>query len=250
MTANNNSDIWVMDFARAIPQRISFDAARDWTAAWSPDGTRVAYASGRGAGTQIYEKSSTGSGAETLLSPNEPNAIPVHWTPDGKSIVFSRPATNSQNNRIYDTWLMPVEGEHKATPYLETGFDKFHARVSPNGRWIAYSTNESGTYQIVVQTFPNASGGKWQISAEGGVEPKWRHDGRELYYLGFDGKLMAVSISGLDFVAGRPEMLFQTTLTRVATSQREIDDTTSAQMDVFFWKYRQPPRRRRRSLSS
>jgi serine/threonine-protein kinase len=115
--------------------------------------------------------------------------------------------------RIHNTWLMPVEGEHKASPYLETGFDKFHARVSPNGRWIAYSTYESGTYQIAVQTFPNASGGKWQISAEGGVEPKWQHDGRELYYPGFDGKLMAISISGPDLVAGRPEMLFQTTLT-------------------------------------
>src|SRR4029434_10727532 len=91
---------------------------------------------------------------------------------------------------------VPTFGDRKPTPLLETGFDKFQARVSPNSNFLAYSTNESGTYQIVVQTFPDASGGEWQISATGGVEPKWRRDGRELYYLGTDGKLMSVAISG------------------------------------------------------
>jgi hypothetical protein len=108
--------------------------------------------------------------------------------------------------------LLPLSGARRATPLLETGFDKFQARVSPNSDLIAYSTNESGTYQIVVQTFPDASGGKWQISANGGIEPKWRRDGRELYYLGLDGKLMSVSIGGAPFSAGRPVELFQTPL--------------------------------------
>ena len=89
-------------------------------------------------------------------------------------------------------------------PLLESPFDKSHARVSPDGRFVAYSTNESGIYQIVVQTFPGANGGKWQISADGGVEPKWRRDGRELYYLALDGKLMSVSIGGPPSSAGRP----------------------------------------------
>ena len=81
----------------------------------------------------------------------------------------------------YDTWLLPLFGEQKPTPLLESPFDTFQARVSADGRIVAYSTNESGLYQIVVQTFPDANGGKWQISAEGGVEPQWRRDGRELY---------------------------------------------------------------------
>ena len=85
--------------------------------------------------------------------------------------------------------------------------------MSPNSSFVAYSTNESGTYQIVVQPVPDASGGKWQISAEGGVEPKWRRDGRELYYLSLDGKLMWVAIGGPAFTAGRPTELFQTPLT-------------------------------------
>jgi Tol biopolymer transport system component len=112
----------------------------------------------------------------------------------------------------YDTWLLPLSGDRKPKPFLESPFDKFHARVSPDGRHIAFATNESGTYQIVVQTFPNPSGGKWTISAEGGVEPKWSRNGRELYYLALDGKLMSVSISGPAFSAGRPTVLFQTPL--------------------------------------
>ena len=109
--------------------------------------------------------------------------------------------------------MLPTFGDRKPAPLLETGFDKFQARVSPHSDFVAYSTNESGTYQIVVQTFPDASGGKWQITAEGGVEPKWRRDGRELYYLNFEGKLMSVAIGGAPFTAGRPVELFQTPLT-------------------------------------
>jgi Tol biopolymer transport system component len=135
----------------------------------------------------------------------------VHWSPDGKYIVFSR-LRKAGSTSSYDTWVLPVFGDRKPTPLLETGFDKFQARVSPNSNLVAYSTNESGTYQIVVQTFPDTTGGKWQISANGGFEPKWRRDGRELYYLGPDGKLMSVSIGGPPFSAGRPVELFQTPL--------------------------------------
>jgi Tol biopolymer transport system component len=209
---NNNRDIWVVDLQRSVAQPVVVDPFTDWTASWSPDGSRLAFASTRAndGATRIYEKSSTGAGAETLLPSGEVSSIPVHWSSDGKYIVFSR--LRRGNTSSYDTWLLPLFGERKPAPLLETGFDKFQARVSPNSNLIAYSTNESGTYQIVVQTFPDASGGKWQISASGGVEPKWRRDGRELYYLGLDGKLMSVSIGGPPFSAGRPVELFQTPL--------------------------------------
>jgi Tol biopolymer transport system component len=161
--------------------------------------------------TKIYEKSSTGAGTETVLPSGDVSSIPVHWSPDGKYIVFSR-LRQAGATSSYDTWVLPLFGDRKPAPLLETGFDKFHARVSPNSNLVAYSTNESGTYQIVVQTFPDPSGGKWQISADGGIEPKWRRDGRELYYLGLDGKLMSVSIGGPPFSAGRPVELFQTPL--------------------------------------
>ena len=109
--------------------------------------------------TKIYEKSSTGTGTETVLPSGDQSSIPVNWSSDGKYIVFSR-LRQVGNTSGYDTWLLPTFGDRKATPLLETGFDKFQARVSPNSNFVAYSTNESGTYQIVVQTFPDASGGK------------------------------------------------------------------------------------------
>jgi hypothetical protein len=103
--------------------------------------------------------------------------------------------------------------ERKATPLIESPFDKAQARISPDGRWFAYATNDSGMYQIVVQSFPDLNGGKWQVTAQGGIEPKWRADGRELFYLALDGKLMAVPVkSGRMFEAGTPAPLFQTPL--------------------------------------
>ena len=214
IVTNGNQDIWVVDLERSVAQPITFDPGRDWTASWSPDGSRLAFASTRSstAGTtKIYEKSSTGTGTETVLPAGDASSIPVNWSSDGKYIVFSR-LRQFGNTSGYDTWVLPTFGDRKPAPLLETGFDKFQARVSPNSNLVAYSTNESGTYQIVVQTFPDASGGKWQITADGGVEPKWRRDGRELYYLNLEGKLMSVAIGGPAFTAGRPVELFQTPL--------------------------------------
>ena len=215
IVTNGNQDIWVVDLERSVAQPITFDPGRDWTASWSPDGSRLAFASNRASGdavNRIYEKSSTGTGTETVMPSGDVPSIPVNWSSDGKYIVFSR-LRQFANSSGYDTWLLPTFGDRKPAPLLESGFDKFQARVSPNSNFVAYSTNESGTYQIVVQTFPDASGGKWQISADGGVEPKWRRDGRELYYLSLDGKLMSVAVGGPPFTAGRPMELFQTPLT-------------------------------------
>lgn len=123
--------------------------------------------------------------------------------------MFSRTKANAGN----DSWILQLP-EKTATPFVESPFDKIHARVSPDDRWIAYSTNDSGMYQIVVQSFPDPNGGKWQITAQGGVDPRWRRDGRELYYLALDGKLMAVPIkSDRTFEAGTPAALFQSPLT-------------------------------------
>jgi eukaryotic-like serine/threonine-protein kinase len=112
-----------------------------------------------------------------------------------------------------DLWVLDTT-EKKASPFIESRFDKAQSKISPDGRWIAFTTNDSGTYQIVVQSFPDPTGGKWQITSKGGIEPKWSHDGRELYYLDLDGKLTAVPIKGDKSIeAGKPESLFQTPLT-------------------------------------
>ena len=116
----------------------------------------------------------------------------------------------------YDTWLLSLTGEPSASSFIDLPFDKAQARISPNGRWIVYTTNDSGMYQIVVQSFPDPNGGRWQITAQGGIEPKWRRDGSELYYLAFDGNLMSVPVkeagAGGMFEAGTPAVLFQTPL--------------------------------------
>jgi Tol biopolymer transport system component len=229
-TINGNRDIWVIDLKRDVPSRITVDPAPEWSASWSPDGERLAYVSNRGNLNQIYEKASTGAGTETLLSTDGASAIPVNWSPTNDFIVFSRLRTVSTG---YDTWLLPVNGDRTPRLFVESQFDKFHARISPNGRYIAFATNETGMYQIVVHTFPDPNGGKWTISAEGGVEPKWSRNGRELYYLAFDGKLMSVAINGPNFSAGRPIPLFQTPLS-VNRGQPSRDRRYDVSLDGRF----------------
>jgi eukaryotic-like serine/threonine-protein kinase len=214
IVTDNNRDIWVIDLARNVPSRITFDPANDWTASWSPDGSRLTFASaGRGnQPQQIYQKSSSGVGVDELVATDGEPSIPAQWSPDNKFIAFSRAQGGGSGGN--DMWLLPLTGDRKPRPFLQTPFDKIQARISPDARWIAYTTNESGSFQVVVQSFPDPNGGKWQISADGGVEPKWRHDGKELYYLALDGKLMSVPIKAArTFEAERPVPLFQTVLT-------------------------------------
>jgi Tol biopolymer transport system component/tRNA A-37 threonylcarbamoyl transferase component Bud32 len=211
MTTDGNGDVWVIDVARAVPSRLTFDAGRDWTPVWSPDGSQIAFASSRGGGSHMYQRAASGVGSDRVVLKSDSSEIPVSWSPDGRYIVFSRFKPSGAAG--VDTWLLTLGGDPKASPFLESPFDKAQARISPDGRWIAYATNDSGTYQVVVQSFPDPNGGRWQITAQGGIEPKWKHDGRELYYLAPDGKLMAVAVSaGPAFQAGSPSALFQTPL--------------------------------------
>jgi Tol biopolymer transport system component len=205
-----NRDVWIMDLGRAVLSRLTFEDSTDWTPAWSPDGSRVAYASSSGDSTRIYVKSASGAGTRAIVEGDDKNAIPVSFLPDGQRIMFAR--LKERTGSGYDTFLQPVSGGKPAL-VLDMPFDKLHVRLSPDGRYVAYASNESGPHQVFVQTFPDATGGRWQITSEGGVEPKWRRDGRELYYLALDGKLMAVPVtSGTTFTAGRPVTLFQTPL--------------------------------------
>jgi Tol biopolymer transport system component len=209
---DNNRDIWVIDLQRLVPQRVTFDAGADWSPVWSPDGSRLMFAASRSMDTvnRILEKSSTGAGDETRIDVGNTSSIPVNWSLDGQYLTYSRMRANGNS---YDMWVLSLSGDRTPRPFLESTFDRIQARISPDSKYVAYSTNESGTFQIVVQTFPDPNGGKWQISGEGGVEPKWRRDGKELYYLALDGKMMAVPITAAaSFNAGKPATLFQTSL--------------------------------------
>jgi len=205
----NNRDVWVIDITRGVPSRLSFGAASDWAAVWSGDGRRIAYATTREGQTRIVQKAASGVGDETPIDAGDGRNVPATWT--GITLLFSRAKNGTAPP--YDTFAVDPIGGGKPQAMLESQFDKLGVRVSPDGTWVAYATNESGTYQIVVQSFPDPSQGKWQITSEGGLEPKWRADGKELYYLALDGKLMAVPVQGgASFEAGQAAALFPTPL--------------------------------------
>jgi Tol biopolymer transport system component len=211
ITTGRNRDIWMIDLARSVSARLTFDPAADWTPVWSPDGSAIVFASNRSGTQDMYRKASSGVGNEELVIRRDGSEIPVSWSRNGRYIVFSSLKSGPQPGS--DTWLLEMAADRKASPFIESPFDKAQARISPDGRWIAYVTDDSGAYQIVVQSFPDPNGGKWQITAQGGIEPKWRRDGRELYYLGFDGRLMSLPVkSDPTFEAGTPTPLFQTPL--------------------------------------
>src|SRR5262249_12095065 len=150
------------------------------------------------------------TGAEEALLKSSMDLYPTDWSRDGKLLLYT--AVDPKSGR--DLWVLPLDGERKPIPYLQTPFDEAQGQFSPDGRWVAYTSTDSGRPEIYVQPFP-ASGGKWQISTAGGVTPRWRADGKELFYISLDRKLMAVDITAAaKFEAGIPRPLFTMRITR------------------------------------
>ena len=197
-----NRDIWIVDIARGIPTRFTFDPAIDTGPHWSPDGSRVAFTSDRGSADifDIYQKDSSGSGTEQLLLKG---GTVDDWSPDGRLLLYSVADLKAK----YDLWTFALS-DRKRTPYLQTPFNERQGQFSPDGRWIAYISDESGQYQVYVQSFPTGAG-KFQISTgKGGAQPRWRRDGKEIFYLAPDGRLMAVDVKTAPrFEAGAPKAL-------------------------------------------
>ena len=214
VSGGGNTDIWVID-ARSVPNLLTADnPSFDGYPVWSPDASRIVFGSARDVSifsSRMYQKSSNGVGAAELLLPGDPGEVdlPQDWSAGG--IVFERFKRAALQS--IDLWFLSMP-DKKPFVYLHNGFANVQGQVSPDGRYMAYATNESGSYQIVVQTFPDPNGGKWPISAQGGTEPLWKRDGLELYYLAADGKIMAVSVK-LDpiFQVGQTSELFQSGLT-------------------------------------
>ncbi|HEV8608686.1 MAG TPA: protein kinase [Thermoanaerobaculia bacterium] len=200
-------DIWIYDVARRIRTRLTFAAADDFSSVWSPDGTRVAFSSVRSGAGDLYAKVASGTGADELLSSSKVFKVPNSWSPDGRYLAYFQGAPGSKA----DLWLLSIS-DRKASPLLQTEFDEVAAAFSPDGRWLAYASNESGRNEIYVQPFPGP-GGKWQVSTAGGLHPRWRRDGKELFYITSDGKVMAVEVrAGAAFESGTPQALFATSL--------------------------------------
>jgi eukaryotic-like serine/threonine-protein kinase len=198
--ATNSRDLWVMDLARGVSSRFTFDKADDLNPVWSPDGSRIAFSSDRKGKRDIYWKAAGGAGADELLLDFAGSKSLEDWSPDGKLLLF-----NLNNTEVH---AVPVSGDRKPYPVLKAPYIQAHGRLAPEGRWITYGSTESGRLEVFVQSFP-PSGGKWQISNSGGTEPSWRGDGKELFFLS-GTKLEAVEVkaSGNSFEAGIPKELF------------------------------------------
>jgi eukaryotic-like serine/threonine-protein kinase len=205
-----NADIWLMELASGTPSRFTFDTAVDFAPVWSPDGERIVFASLREGAPNLFQKMANGSGQEDPLYKSSLAKLPSDWSTDGRFIICG---TVDPKTR-WDLWVLTV-GDHKWETFLQTPANESRARFSPNGRWVAYESDESGKKEIYVQSFP-ASGAKWQISVSGGSEPRWRHDGKELFYLAGDRKVTAVDVNteGPSFANGTPKALFDARISK------------------------------------
>jgi Tol biopolymer transport system component len=173
---------------------------------WSPDGTRIVFSSDRAGGYALIQRSSSGTGTEEQLYAVEGSNLGAeHLSSDGRWLLFDRfePAKGG------DIYLLPMEGTHQPVPYLKEAAGERSPRFSPDGRWIAYTSNETGRAEVYVQPYP-ASGAKWTISTSGGSVPQWRADGKELFYQGPDEAIYGVAMTlGASLDAGPPKQLFR-----------------------------------------
>jgi Tol biopolymer transport system component len=201
-----SGDIWLIDIARNTPTRFTFDPAWDLAPVWSPDGSRIVFSSVRNGPPDLYVKPASGSSNEELLLKTSLVKVPTDWSSDGRFILYREINVKGK----FDLWILPLEGDRTPKPFLQDDFDKNGAKFSPDGKWVAYSSDESGQYQVYVQPFPGP-GAKYQVSSSGGANPRWRRDGKELFYLTPDGKLMAVEVkAGSTFEAVAAKPLFDT----------------------------------------
>ena len=185
--SKSDTDVWIFDSARDVWSRFTFDPSNDRGPLWSPDGTRILYASAARGLLDLYEKPSGGAGEGVLVVASTADKFPTHWSRDGRYIVY-----HTFGNAAWDLWTAPAGGG-KGSPFLASRFTEVQGVISPDGRWMAYSSDESGRFETYVTEFPNQKG-RWQISTNGGMQPSWRADGKELFYVAPDQTLMSVGV--------------------------------------------------------
>jgi Tol biopolymer transport system component len=204
-----NSDIWLYDVLRGVRSRLTSGPGSARAPCWSPDGKHIAFSSDRKGQFDLYEKAVDGGGSEELVLESEIAKYCQSWSPDDKFLLYMTLSNDSNTHR--DLLTLPLFGDRNPVPYLQTEFNEFEGRFSPDGKWIAYMSDESGKNEVYVRPF-RGSGGKLQVSASGGSMPVWRHDGKEIFYLGSNRELMAARVnqngSVLEIDVARP--LFQT----------------------------------------
>jgi Tol biopolymer transport system component len=197
--ASENTDVWIYDLLRSSAKRLTFDPAIDRVPIWSPDAKRLVFTSNRQLNIDLYMKNADGTQEEKSVVTDDLNKYPNDWSRDGKYILYTRGP---------DLWLVTVP-ELKSSQYLKAVSVLRNGQFSPDGKWVAYASNESGKWEIYVTSFPEPRG-KWQVSIGGGEQPRWRSDGKELFYLSSDNRMMAAPVTtGTNFDSGTPVALYQ-----------------------------------------
>ena len=223
--ANQNTDIWTYNLENQTSKRLTFVPGIESLPIWSPDGSRIVFSSNRELKFDMYMKDSNGAQEEKLIAPGGPDAFPTDWSHDGKYVFYQRGP---------DLWFVTIP-DLRSTQFLKATSTLKNGRFSPDGKWLAYSSNESGRWEIYVTSFPDAHG-KWQVSNAGGDQARWRGDGKELFYLSNEGRIMAVPVKiGANFDAGTPIALFQANPREmVATSEQFCYDVSKDGQKFFI----------------
>jgi Tol biopolymer transport system component len=232
-------DLWTYDLRRDVKTRLTFgDANLNGSPVWSPDGSQIAYGSDRGQRsgmTAVYVKAANGTGEAQPVLKIDDAVNPTSWSPDGKYMLLNRGFPGARS----EVWVLPLTGDKKPTVMLQSPSVVNDAMFSPDGRWVVYASGESGRLEIFLVPF-GSNTGKWQVSTDGGAAPRWRHDGKEIYFLSLDGSVtvVAVNIHGNSVELGRPQALFRAALNSVggydvtADGKRFLINTVGDQQDT------------------
>jgi len=226
--ANDEQHIWIKQLDRGPLPRLTFAGTLNYRPAWTPDGRAVAFVSDRGDDSDLYVRRADGSGQAELLLDEEQYIWEVTYSPDGEWLVYRVGGGGGR-----DLYARRMEAD-SAVALMATGYDETSPAVSPNGRWLAYVSNESGRWEVYVRPFPNTNDGRWPVSTDGGSEPVWAHSGRELFYKG-NGNLMVVEVlPGATFVTGERRVLFSVQGFRWATIHQQYDVAPDDQRFVMI----------------
>jgi Tol biopolymer transport system component len=223
-------DIWIVELSRGVPTRLTFDPADDRDPVWSPDGSRLVFTSPRNGPSALFSKPLSGATSESVLLRSKDDLYPESISPDGKTLLYQSSGAVNQG-RV--GWMWTLDSHAAPIPIVQTGFRVDEMQISPDGRFLAYASAESGQYEVYVRRF-GGGGEKIRVSVNGGGQPKWRRDGRELFFLS-EGRLTAVEVgAGPEPTVGLPRPLFD-----LEEAGEELDDyAPSADGQRFLVKQR------------
>jgi eukaryotic-like serine/threonine-protein kinase len=207
ISQQNNTDLWTVDLGKALKTRFTFHKAEDRFPIWSPDGSRIVFSSTRDGARNLYWKAANGATDEEALLKSGEEKVALDWSRDGKYLLYEVVDPKTRG----DLWYLPMkEAERKPVRYLATELNEAQGQFSPDGHFVAYIGDESGVPEVYVRTFPDPSG-RWQVSRNGGSQPRWGRDGKELFFLAGGSRITSVDVTtGATFQSGEPKTVFDT----------------------------------------